>query len=297
MSLTSTLRFIIQHPLNKKRKIKALANFARWQISSRFCPGAIIYNWVGGARVIVQAGETGFTQNIYCGLHEYTDMAYVLHVMNEDDLFIDVGANIGSYTILACAVKGAKGFCFEPIPITYLRLLDNIRLNNLETRVNVLNVGVSDNEGELIFTTGENCTNHVLAEGEVSGLTKSIKVLPLDKILINQCPSLIKIDVEGFETRVINGANQVLECKSLHSVIMELNGSGKRYLFNEKPILNKMLEYGFKPYKYNPEKREIIRIEQKNDKSGNTIFIRDEILVKEKLYKSAPILMNNKVLI
>jgi len=293
MSLLKTLGFIVQHPLNRSRRINALIKFARWQISSRIALGAIVYNWLEESRIIVYQGEAGFTQNIYCGLHEFADMAYVLHVLNEEDLFIDVGANIGSYTILACAVRGARGVCFEPVPSTYLRLLDNIRLNKLENRVNALNMGVSDKEDELVFTVGENCTNHVLAEGEYAEQTTSVKVVPLNNVLANLCPSLLKVDVEGFETQVINGADKVLECESLNSVIMELNGSGKRYSFDEKFVLEKMLSYGFKTYKYNPLKRELILIEGKNPQGGNTIFIRNEGFVKDRLLNSPKILAND----
>ena len=46
------------------------------------------------------AGMTGATGNVYCGLHEFEDMALVLHALRPRDLFVDVGANVGSYTVL-----------------------------------------------------------------------------------------------------------------------------------------------------------------------------------------------------
>jgi hypothetical protein len=78
-------------------------------------------------------------------------MAYVLHTLTPDDFFVDVGANVGSYTVLACAVRGAKGYCFEPVPTTYRRLLDNLRLNDLTSRVVSLNSSrYGFNEAEII---------------------------------------------------------------------------------------------------------------------------------------------------
>ena len=140
MSVLSTLNFIVEHPINKKRKAKALLGFLKWQIGSRLVPGEIIYHWINDAKFIVKPGETALTQNIYCGLMEFHDMAYVLHVLNADDLFIDVGANVGSYTLLACAVRGASGYCFEPIPSTFERLISNIKLNDLSDRVKAYNI-------------------------------------------------------------------------------------------------------------------------------------------------------------
>jgi thymidylate synthase len=62
---------------------------------------------------------TGATGNIYAGLHEFEDMAFLLHLLRSEDMFADVGSNIGSYTILASGVVGAKSVAFEPVPSTY----------------------------------------------------------------------------------------------------------------------------------------------------------------------------------
>jgi hypothetical protein len=147
MLIINTLAFITSHPLNRQHKLKALARFAQWQVSSRLAPGAIAYEWVNGSRFLVRRGETGLTGNIYAGLHEFPDMAYLLHVLRPEDLFVDVGANVGSYTILACSAVGARGYAFEPIPSTHSRLVENLRLNCLEQKVRHPNVGLATNVG------------------------------------------------------------------------------------------------------------------------------------------------------
>lgn len=118
MWLFNTIKFIINHPLNQENKLGAIIQFARWQVGSRLVPGAIIYDWVNGSRFLVKNGETGLTGNIYTGLHEFQDMAFLLHFLRSEDLFVDVGANVGSYTILACSAIGARGIAFEPVPST-----------------------------------------------------------------------------------------------------------------------------------------------------------------------------------
>ncbi len=82
-------------------------------------------------------------------------MAYILHILTHDDLFVDVGINVGSYTILASAVKRARVFCFEPIGSTYQKLLDNIKLNELSERVAPFNIGISNRTVSLLFTYNE----------------------------------------------------------------------------------------------------------------------------------------------
>lgn len=293
MPLMSTLAFIAKHPLNKGRKTRAISDYFRWQIGSRLVPGQVIYDWVNGARIIVRPGETGVTGNLYCRLHDFADMGYLLHVLQPDDLFVDIGANSGSYTILACAAIGAKGYCFEPVPSTFGRLLDNLRINNLCERVDARNIGLSDREAELSFTSSEDTANHIVADDERPSGVVRVKVLPLDDIMDGQSPSMLKIDVEGFETPVLAGACHTLAKPGLHSVIMELNGSGRRYGYEDKQIINSMADLGFSTFDYNPFSRELTRASADSCSSGNTLFVRDERAIQERLKGAPQVLVGN----
>jgi|CXWL01.1.fsa_nt_gi FkbM family methyltransferase len=283
MSLYKTLKFIVKHPLNNGKKIIALLEYMKWQIGSRLVPGDVIYHWVNDSKFIARVGERGVTQNIYCGLHEFHEMAYVLHVLNSQDIFIDIGANAGSYTILACAVSGAMGFCFEPIPSTYQRLVSNIKLNDLSDRVKSYNMGLADKEGDLLFTSTLDTINHVVIENEQTIDAISVKVFPLDTVLAGVSPSLIKIDVEGLETRVINGMLRTLENPSLHSIIMELNGSGGRYGFTDDAIIKKMLDFGFRMYRYEPFDRKLKLVLKNRENLGNVLFLRNEEFINHRI--------------
>ena len=214
-------------------------------------------------------------------------MAYLLHVIKADELFVDVGANVGSYTVLACTVKQARGCCFEPIPLTYARLNDNLVLNNLSTRVTAHNVGLADVDGELMFTVERDCMNHVVQPGDNGEKAVAVPVRTLDSMLAGESPAVIKIDVEGFETPVLKGASSVLANPSLHSVLMELNGSGLRYGYDERWIVDLMHSHGFSGYMYDPFKRELSPISGKSD-ATNTIFIRGAERIAA-LLKNAPL--------
>lgn len=294
MSVLRTLKFITTHPLNRDNKVKSLIRFLKWQIGSRLVPGAVVFDWINGSRFLVRTGEAGLTGNIYAGLHEFQDMAFLLHVLREEDLFIDVGANVGSYTILACAAMGASGYAFEPVPSTFKRLFENIRLNHLENRVNCLNIGVGREQGSIVFTSDMDTTNHALASGEKNDNTISVEVSTLDIVLRDELPTLIKIDVEGYETPVLEGALETLEKQTLHSVIMELNGSGNRYGFDESRILEMMSNYGFRTYSYNPLDRTLVDLQGKKLISSNTLFIRDESFVLDKLKNSPKVTVHGK---
>jgi len=287
MPLLNTLKFIINHPLNRAHKLKSLLRFAKWQIGSRLIQSEIVYDWVNGSKFLVRSGETGLTGNIYAGLHEFPDMAFLLHFLRSDDLFLDVGANVGSYTILACSAIGAKGVAIEPVPSTYNRLMENMRLNHLDQNVRCINKGVGHHQGTIDFTSDSDTTNHALAPGEYCENTVAVEVTPLDAALSGESPALIKLDVEGFETPALEGAHETLEKQTLHSVIMELNGSGIRYGFDESRILKLMADYGFESFSYNPFNRTLSSLNGKNLNSGNTLFIRGKSFVEERL-KSSP---------
>jgi FkbM family methyltransferase len=287
MSVLSRLKFVTDHPLNRQHKIKSLIRFAKWQIGSRLVPGAVVFDWIDGAKFLVRNGETGLTGNVYTGLHEFADMAFLLHVLRAEDLFIDAGANLGSYTILACSSVGANAYTIEPVPGTFEKLTANIRLNQLETKVECLNVALGREAATMNITSDLDTTNHLLAKGEHCENTTSVDVSTLDAILGSEHPTLMKIDVEGYETPVLEGAQETLRKESLQAVIMELNGSGERYGFDETHTMEMMLDHGFKTYSYDPMDRTLVNLQNKNLQSGNTIFIRDEAFVIDRL-KSSP---------
>jgi len=287
MSLLSTIRFIANHPLNRAHKLGSIIRYAKWQIGSRLVPGAVVYEWVNGSKFIVKSGEKGLTGNIYCGLHEFPSMGFLLHFLRSEDLFVDVGANLGSYTILACSAVGARGVAFEPVPCTFTKLVENIRLNHLDGKVTCINKAVGNRVGTLAFTSTCNTTDHVLLSGEPCDNKIIVEVTTLDTALAGENPSLIKIDVEGYETPVLAGAQATLKKQMLKAVILELAGIGNRYGFDESKLVEGMLCNGFKTYSYNPITRKLTAVGGRDIHSGNTLFIRDISFVEDRL-KTAP---------
>ena len=209
MILINIIKTIATHPLNRKNKVLAILNFLRWQMVSRLVREGegVINNWVNGSKLIAYTGETGATGNIYLGLHEFPDMGFLLHTLRDKDFFIDIGANIGSYTVLASSAIGAKTVCFEPVPSTYKRLMDNIKINNIENKVESLNLALGNSTGEMYFSSDQNCMNHIIAHNENNSNKITVNVSTLDKEL-KRDPFLIKIDVEGYELPVLEGGTK-----------------------------------------------------------------------------------------
>jgi FkbM family methyltransferase len=227
---------ILRHPLNKKTKIQALGRFIRWQLGSRLIPGEFVFEWINKSKLIASMGENGVTGNIYGGLQEFNEMAFLLHALRPLDIFVDIGANVGSYTILASAAVGAKTYSFEPVPDTYRRLKNNISINEINDRVIALNMALGKSKSQLRFSVDDNCMNHVIAENEVGSNSIKVPVSTVDEEVLDD-PFVIKIDVEGYELPVLDGAISTLKKNSLSAVIIEINGSGKRYGFTDGDLL------------------------------------------------------------
>ena len=202
---------------------------------------------------------TGATGNVYVGLHEFADMSFVLHFLRPNDLFVDVGANIGSYTILASAAVGANCISFEPNPEAWEWLCKNVNLNHVASLVEARQQAVSSAAGMLDFTTDEGPTNHIVlarCPRQIRTPARSRRLHSM-KLWNRDDPIMLKIDVEGFETEVISGARRTLEKPDLRCVLMELAGYGKRYGFDENVLRQRMIDFGFQPYRYEPFTRNL----------------------------------------
>ena len=270
MPLLNTLRFILEHPLNQGHRIAALRRFAAWQVGSRLVSGPIATEFVDGLSLLVSPGQTGATGNVYAGLHEVAEMAFVLHLLRKGDLFVDIGANIGSYTILACA-SGARCISFEPGPAAD-SLAANVRFNNLSSRVELRRSAVGSAIGEVRFTPDEDTLNHVATSAD-SSKAIVVPLTTLDAALDGRIPTVIKIDVEGFEKEVLDGAQRTLNDTSLLAVIVETNGSGARYGSSDADLHQRLTAAGLAPATSEPFSR-VLNQTQSMNAGGNTIYIR-----------------------
>ena len=284
MSLSQTLRFILGHPLNSRARLGALKRYVSWQLGSRMVPGPVIVDFVNGSKLVMSPGRTGATANLYVGLAEVDDMAFVAHMLRPGDLFVDVGANIGAYTVLAAAV-GARCLALEPSPQTFARLSENLRLNDLTATVTARQLAVGAASGELRFTAGLDTVEHVIARGESASATQVVAVQPLDDILANDEPYVMKIDVEGFETEVIRGANRTLSRPSLSAIVIEMNGSGARYGYDEAALHRDLVAHGFTNVTYSSGSRTLSAAHSPAS-DGNRIYVRDLQLARVRVAES-----------
>ncbi len=282
-----TFGFIFNHPLGQRHPARSLSRFLWWQLQSSIYPYKLIVKpFIGNISFYARKGLTGITGNIYTGLHEFNDMAFLLHFLRPGDLFYDLGANAGSYTLLASGVCKARTIALEASSDTAALTEKNIILNQLQKRVTLLNVAAGATSGVLRFSKDGDTTNHIISDDEPQHTgAESVSVISVDSLSLNNPPALIKIDVEGYESEVLKGMTITLKQESLKAIIIELNGSGARYGFNEDEIHQLLLANGFMPQIYNAFRRTLSPITTFGQ--YNTIYCRDLSYIAERI-ASAP---------
>lgn len=263
-------RFFWMHPLTRDNVYGAWVRFIRWQIRSRLYDEVTV-PWIEGQRLVVRRGMTGATGNIYAGLHEFYDMMLPLHFLRPGDLFYDIGANVGAYTVIASGVCGASTWTFEPDPRTVRNLQRNIEVNNLNEIVVVHECALGSSNGNVKFTTGRDTTNRVAGEDDVG-----VCIVPqrtLDDISGKCIPIMLKIDVEGYEENVIAGAKNVLSNEGLKVIELETANDS---------VFKTLASHGFVQCEYDPFGREL-RPNTIAKRSSNFAFVRDVEFVQKRL--------------
>lgn len=276
MGRLAYLRDILAHPLTKSRRLQTMVRCLQWFLVSRITPGPVLVPFVNNARLLVSAGMRGATENIYTGLSEFEDMAFVMHFLRPTDLFIDVGANVGVYSILASAVAGSSSIAFEPVPDTFAKLQCNMFVNDLTHRVSTRNQAVGNRTGTVGFTSMHDTKNRVATPDDVDEKLIVVSIVKLDDAVIDRCPTFIKIDVEGFEKNVLLGAEKILGNELLKCVIIETNGSGERYGVEDIVLSRMLTDHGFQRYYYSPLARALNQVanSERNSKR-NSLYLRN----------------------
>jgi FkbM family methyltransferase len=249
--------------------------------------------FVNGTVLVVSRGMKGATQNIYTGLCDFYDCAFLLHLMRKEDLFVDIGANVGVYTVLASAAIGASSIAIEPVPETYARLSANIRANSISDRATGHNIGLGQSDQMLRFTADKDCTNHVITDEEWKGSSIDVPVRTLDAVLAAQSPILLKLDVEGWESKVLAGATATLRNPSLFGLVVEMDGTRCTFNTNEANVHSCLLSHGFAPYAYDAFARKLMLLPSKNVGASNTLYLRNLAAIEARI-SSAPAFTVNR---
>jgi FkbM family methyltransferase len=169
----------------------------------------------------------------------------------DTDVLIDVGANIGKFSILPAMLSGCRVIGFEPIGVNYRTLMANIRRNHLNDRVTALNVALSDEDGwaRIEFpqeTPGIANASIVERSSDASTMPREdIRKRKLDSLIADGTvpqPNHVKIDVDGYEAEVLAGMARTLADPRLVSIRIEIKPRDPR----RPALVTRLTEMGFR---------------------------------------------------
>ena len=184
---------------------------------------------INGFKVILRKGSNDFS--MFCLPREEEIVNYLK--INDNETFVDVGANVGAYSLKIASdykSKGIKVIAIEAHPANYKALCKNIDINKF-TNIHAINKAVSDHKGIVTMYERKNLkriipewyTIHETFSGHQLDKRYSIEVESdtLDAILDNYKVDFIKIDIEGAEVEALKGATNTLD--RLRKIIVEIH--------------------------------------------------------------------------
>jgi FkbM family methyltransferase len=160
------------------------------------------------------------------------------------DVIWDVGANVGYYTVKFSSWTGASGkvFGFEPVPASFERLSS---ATAQRTNTRVLNVALADADGQLPMDISSDPTAEtnslasvpIQKNGMQGGKTITVRAVTGDNLIAREgllCPTVLKVDVEGYEEEVLLGLKNAVANDKCRAVFCEihfgiLNARGKKH--------------------------------------------------------------------
>lgn len=269
----------------------------------RLCGRYIGWRLILGPRIIIDNPQE-FIQSklLNYGIYEPEVAAVLLTALEPSDLFFDIGANIGVHTLVAASQK-AYTHAFEPVPRLARRLRQNIRLNRFDSLVSVFEVALSKSEGQatLYIAARKDDGSHSLIEGVPA---TSIKAIPVTTTTIDLhvkmsgcgVPSLIKIDVEGAEAWVLDGACDTLAQPNRPVIVLETGDRlANRVGESAKSVLQRLFNLEYRIFHLNADTMRMseIRPDEVLGSVANYVAIPSESEKVKKILKEYPSVINS----
>lgn len=176
------------------------------------------------SRFFTSASDTTVTPTMRDGTYEEAELDLWLGALAAGDYVVDVGANVGVFSVLSAKKVGEHGgvTAFEPEPQNVDRLRGNIVANSLEN-VRVQPVCVGDEDGSIILYVQHNQSGTHSVVHSAGATSISVDVVTLDRAITRRPVAASKIDVEGFEAAVLAGAAQTI-ARDRPTILLEYNG-------------------------------------------------------------------------
>lgn len=246
---------------------------ARWEeIAAE--KGKLVYEIGRGIKMNIY-GDSLVCRLIYLDQFEFDERDFVARFLRRGDVFVDVGANVGLFSLIAARSVGPSGriLAFEPTSKTCKRLIENIHLNNFWT-VQVERCALSNRTETLEMSVAEDDLDgyNSFAKPHVGEhyAKESVPTVSWDEFAsawpLTERIALMKIDVEGWETNVLTGGKEWLSRRNAPVLQIEFTDRAAKAAGSSCRDNYRILEeMGYKLYRYNRGARTLIRDELRQE--------------------------------
>ena len=236
------MKYVWEHPANEGQRVRALMRAAQFQLRGRMLGKRTLASLGDRSRVWAYLHRTGASRVIYGNPPDYPEMITWRRNLRPGDLFIDVGANVGSYAIWA-AESGADVIALEPADETFGFLLENIALNGY--RIDAIQAAAGSFCGTAHFTSGRDCVNQFDPLGDTR-----TRVVTIDSLIGDRAVAGMKVDVEGFEIQVLQGCARALAQERISLIQLEWNAASQTAVGTDRlPVAEFLAHYGYRLYR------------------------------------------------
>lgn len=180
----------------------------------------------------------GASKAVYANPPDWPEMQAWRLILRPGDVFVDVGSNAGLYSVWS-ADCGATPIAIEPDPVNADRSQANLTRNGIALEMHVCAVAAAP--GVMRFTTGRDTVNH-LVQSDDEGPAREVRVSTLDAVIAGRHVRGVKVDVEGAERLVVEGAAQTLADKRADVLQLEWNHLSAPLLGETREPVRKILE-------------------------------------------------------
>jgi FkbM family methyltransferase len=238
----AVVRFVWKHPSNAGHRPRALLRLAGYQFRARLLRRRVVARLGERSLIWVDLHRTSASKVMYANPPDMPEMQVWRQALRGGGLFLDVGANVGAYTIWA-AECGAEVIALEPAADTFGLLLQNVALNGY--LVKAIQAAASARCGTARFTAGRDSGNHLDPNGPVEATLVTIDSLVGERHVVG-----MKVDVEGFEIDVLQGCTRALSERRIGLIQLEWNALSQRVFGTDRsPVADLLTRYGYQLFR------------------------------------------------